>query len=80
MRRKMIKVQADSAYLDRFAEVAQGLKEAGMTVQDEIEPLGHFRGVADADKIEHLKAVPGVAVVHVMGEEGDEEKDDYTIS
>jgi hypothetical protein len=80
MGRKIIKVQADSAYMDRFAEVAQRLKEAGMIVQDEIAPLGHFRGVADADKIEHLKAVPGVAAVHIMGEEGDEEKDDYSIS
>jgi hypothetical protein len=80
MARKKVTVQADRAYLGRFKEVARGLAEAGMTVQDEIAPLGHFRGVADADKIEHLKAVPGVALVDVTGDEGEEERDDYSIS
>jgi len=80
MPRKQVKVQADSSYIDRVDEVAEKLKEAGMTVQDEYPLLGHFRGLADADKVESLKEVPGVAVVSVIGDEGDEEKDDFSIS
>ncbi|HEV2852233.1 MAG TPA: hypothetical protein VHC97_05455 [Thermoanaerobaculia bacterium] len=80
MARKKIKVQADHSYMDRFEEVAQGLKEAGMTVQDEITLLGHFRGLADAGDIERLKALPGVKSVEVTGEEGEEEQDEYSIS
>lgn len=80
MARKKIKVQADHAYMDRFEEVAQSLKEAGMTMQDEITPLGHFRGLADTDNIERLKALPGVKRVDVTGEEGEEERDEYSIS
>jgi len=80
MARMKIKVQADHTYSDRFEEVARSLKEAGMTVQDEITPLGHFRGLADANRIERLKALPGVAQVSVVGEEGEEEHDEYSIS
>lgn len=80
MARKKVTVQAERAYADRFDEVAQGLRDAGMTVQDEIAPLGHFSGVADEDKIEHLRKIPGVAAVDVTGDEGEEEKDDYSIS
>jgi|GEM_PF-2838331 hypothetical protein len=80
MTRKKVRVQADRAYLDRFDEVANGLKEAGMTVQDQIDILGHFSGVADADAIENLKAVPGVAAVDVTGDEGTPDSDDYSIT
>ena len=79
MTRKKIKVQADRAYVDRFDEVAKGLKDAGMTVQDEIGILGHFTGVADAEALDSLKAVPGVASVDVTGDEGTEDSDDYSI-
>lgn len=80
MARKKIKVQAAHTYADRFEEVAQSLKEAGMTVQEEITPLGHFQGLADAGDIERLKALPGIASVNVIGEEGEEERDEYSIS
>lgn len=80
MVRKKVKVQADRTYMDRFDEVAKGLKDAGMTVQDEIGVLGHFSGVADADAIESLKSVPGVATVDVTGDEGTEDSDDYSIA
>jgi hypothetical protein len=79
MKRKLVSVQADHTYIDRVEEVAQGLREAGMAVRDQIPPLGHFRGVADADKVERLKGVPGVAVVEVTGDEGDAEQDEYSI-
>lgn len=79
MLRKQVKVQMDRAHIHRVQDVAQELRNAGMDIQDEIIPLGHFRGVADTDKIEHLKSVPGVAVVDVIGDEGQEEKDDYSV-
>jgi len=80
MVRKIVRVQADHSYSNRFDEVAKGLKDAGLTVQDEISVLGHFSGVADADAIEKIKAVPGVASVDVAGDEGAEEVDDYSIT
>jgi len=80
MFRKKIKVQAESTYIDRIDEVVQGLKRAGMVVQDQFTLLGHFRGVADIDKIEQLKMVPGVTSVKIIGNEDEEERDDYSIS
>ena len=80
MRRKQIKVQADHSHMDRVEEIAEGLKEAGMIVQDEYPLIGHFRGLADADKVEQLKAIPGVAAVSIIGDEGDKHKDEFSIS
>ena len=80
MTRKKIRVQADRTYVDRFDEVSKGLKDAGMTVQDEVGVLGYFTGIADAEAIESLKAVPGVASVDVTGDEGTEDPDDYSIA
>ena len=79
MSRKRIKVQTDRSYVDRVDEVAEGLKDAGMTVVDEFPLLGHFQGLSDADKVERLRAIPGVASVTIIGDERDEEKDDYSI-
>jgi hypothetical protein len=80
MGRKQIRVQADHTYMDRFQDVAEALKDAGMTVQEELASLGNFRGVVDKDRIEQIKAVPGVAAVEVLGDEGEPERDDYSIS
>lgn len=80
MARKKVTVQADRSYVDHFDQVSQGLKDAGMTVQDEVGVLGYFSGVADEDAIEDLKSVPGVASVDVTGDEGTEDTDDYSIS
>ena len=77
--KKKVKVQADHAYGDSFDEVARNLKDAGLTIQDELPFLGHFRGVASAEDIDKLKNVPGVAAIEVIGDEGDEEQDDYSI-
>lgn len=80
MARKQIKVQADRSYGDRVEEVARGLEEAGMNIEQRLMMLGHFRGTADAEQVEGLRAVPGVAAVTVLGDEGDEPQDDYSIS
>jgi hypothetical protein len=79
MGRKQISVQADRAYVGRFQDVAKALRDAGMTVQDELASLGHFRGVVDNEKVEELKMVPGVAAVEVLGDEGEQERDEYSI-
>ncbi len=75
-----VSVQADSSYVDRFDEVARQLRDAGMTIHDEIAVLGHFSGVADQETIEKLKVVPGVADVKVTGDEGSEDDDEYSIA
>ncbi|HEX8138514.1 MAG TPA: hypothetical protein VF544_13180 [Pyrinomonadaceae bacterium] len=79
MARKQIKVQADRSYCDRFEEVARGLEEAGMTIEQRLMMLGHFRGTAEAEQVERLRAVPGVVAVTVLGDEGDEPRDEYSI-
>jgi uncharacterized protein YnzC (UPF0291/DUF896 family) len=80
MARKQITVQTHHTYIERVDELARQLKEAGMIVQEEIKGLGHFRGTAEAGNIETLKKLPGVASVKVIGEEGEQEPDDYSIS
>jgi hypothetical protein len=67
-------------YIDHVDKVGQQLRNAGMTIQQEIQAIGHFKGIADEDKIEQLKLIPGVASVKVIGEEGEQEPDDYSIS
>lgn len=80
MVRKQIKVQADHSYGNRVEEVARCLEEAGMTIEQRLMMLGHFRGTADAEQVDRLRAVPGVAAVTVLGDEGDEPQDDYSVS
>jgi len=80
MVQKKVSVQADSSYINRFDEVKKDLKDAGMTIHDEISVLGHFSGIADQETIEKLKAIPGVADVKVTGDEGSEDVDDYSIA
>ena len=79
MARKQIKVQADRSYGDRVEEVERGLEEAGMTIEQRLMMLGHFRGTAEAEQVERLRAIPGVASVTVLGDEGEEPRDEYTI-
>lgn len=79
MERKKIKVQADHKFKDSFEEVSQNLQKAGMTVQDSLIMLGHFRGIAKIEDIENLKKVPGVASVDIVGNLDDKEKDDYSV-
>jgi|KBSSwiStaDraftv2_1062776.scaffolds.fasta_scaffold37540_5 uncharacterized protein with GYD domain len=80
MVQKKVSVQADSSYIDRFDEVKKELKDAGMTIHDEISVLGHYSGIADHETIEKLKAIPGVADVKVTGDEGSEDADEYSIA
>jgi hypothetical protein len=80
MSKKQITVQTHATYMDRIDEVAKQIKNAGMTVQDELLSIGHFAGVADAATIAQLKKIPGVASVKVIGDEGSTQPDEYTIN
>jgi len=80
MSKKQISVQIHYTHIDHVDEVGQLLKNAGMTILQEIPAIGHFKGIADEDKMEQLKKIPGVASVKVIGDEGEQEQDDYSIS
>lgn len=79
MARKQIKVQADHSFGDRFEEVARSLEAAGMNIEQQLLMLGHFRGTAEEEQVEHLRTVPGVAAVTVLGDEGHEPQDEFSI-
>lgn len=80
MDRKKISVQAHYTYMNKMAAISESLQQAGMTIEDKIESIGHFKGFADENKIDDLKRIPGVSSVKVLGNEGDEEQKDYSIS
>ena len=79
MEKKQISVQAHHTFLERIDELGQKLKNAGMTVEDEIQSIGHFNGYADANNIEQLKLIPGVASVKIVDNEEESERDEYSI-
>lgn len=76
---KQISVQAMADYMDSFENISGKLKDAGMIIQDELRLLGHFRGQADEQIIERLKAIPGVAAVDILSKQ-EEQGEDYSIS
>jgi hypothetical protein len=80
MARKKFSVQVNATHLDRLPEVAAALRDAGMTIQDEIAELGHFSGVADEASSARLAAVAGVKSVQQRGDEDEPEPADYSIS
>jgi hypothetical protein len=75
MAQKRVKIQLRYDFVDRVEEVAQQLRDAGFTIQDQIPSIGHFSGVADEGVLEHLKSLPSVASVNPM-----DDADDYSIS
>lgn len=50
-------------YLDRFPEVAQHLKEAGLQVDQELRETGVLTGTIDSSKTVELSRIPGVEAV-----------------
>jgi hypothetical protein len=80
MSRKRISVQVAAAHLERFADVEDLLRHAGMTVTDQIPQIGYVAGVADESATDRLRAVPGVSSVRVHGEEEEPDAPDYSIS
>jgi len=80
MSKKQISVQAHHTYINKMAAIIDSLQQAGMTIEDKIESIGHFKGFADENKIDDLKKIPGISSVKVLGNKGDEEQKDYSIS
>jgi hypothetical protein len=62
---KVIVSIADSR-LPTLDEVVSALREAGMVVDDVLEPLGTVIGSTGSSTVAELAAVPGVEVVEVQ--------------
>jgi hypothetical protein len=80
MARKQFNVQVHASHLDKLPDVAAGLRQAGLTINDEIAEVGHFSGVAEEGAKARLEAVPGVKSVEQRGDEGEPEPADYSVS
>lgn len=56
-------VSIDDTHLDRFPEVVESIKDAGMDVEQQLEGIGVVTGSIDSEKIEQLHKVEGVSHV-----------------
>jgi hypothetical protein len=50
-------------YQDRFSEVVERSKKAGLDVDQQLQTVGVVTGSIDADKVKDLEQVEGVAAV-----------------
>lgn len=71
MAKVSLSVAVKDDYLDRFSDVAEDCRKAGLKVEEELEQIGVITGTIDAAKADALKKVRGVA--HV------EESHDYQL-
>ena len=56
-----VSVSVDEQHLDRFPEVVKEIKQAGMSVEQELKDIGVITGTIDSAKVESLRKVKGVA-------------------
>lgn len=63
-----ILVSVDDAHADRLAEVAEGLRHAGMRVEQTLEALGTLTGYCDPASLDDLRRVDGVVSVEASRE------------
>lgn len=56
-------VSVDDEHMDRFHEVVQRVKNAGMDVEQGMEAMGVVTGSIEPEKVEPLRNVEGVAHV-----------------
>lgn len=56
-------VTVQDEYGDRISEVADRLREAGMSVEGLLDAVGTITGSADTDKVERISRVKGVSHV-----------------
>jgi cyanophycinase-like exopeptidase len=57
-------VSVEDGYMDRLSEVAKGLENAGMNVEQKLGQIGIISGsVDDTEKVELLREVKGVSHV-----------------
>jgi hypothetical protein len=57
-----VNVSVTDAYLDRFPDVVQRLKRAGLKVQQQMDAVGVVSGSIDPTRLSDLEAVEGEAV------------------
>ena len=58
-----VNVSIADDHVDRFPDVVQGMKEAGLRVSQQMEAVGVVSGSIDPAKLSDLKQVEGVAAV-----------------
>ena len=58
-----VNVSIADDHLDRFPDVVQRMKEAGLRVSQQMEAVGVVSGSIDPTKLSDLKQVEGVAAV-----------------
>lgn len=56
-------VSVTDEYMDRFSEVLESLRAAGLAIDHVLDDLGTVTGSIDNDAVEGLAAVTGVASV-----------------
>ncbi len=61
MRKVSLSVADD--HMDRFPQVVEDAKAAGLDVGEELELIGVVNGSIDDERVEELRHVPGVAYV-----------------
>ncbi len=63
MANEKVNVSVADNYLDRFSEVVQRCKKAGLQVEQQLEQVGVVTGSIDSTKRDDLERVEGVAAV-----------------
>lgn len=58
-----LSVSVNDEHLDRFSEVVERCKKAGMKVEQQLEPIGVITGSIDSAKLASLRQVEGVSQV-----------------
>jgi hypothetical protein len=61
MATERVQVAIDEKYHDRFPQVVERIKSAGLKVERELQEAGVVTGSIDADKLGELERVEGVA-------------------
>lgn len=63
MATQKVNVSVDETHLDRFVEVVQRVRRAGLKVDQELDVIGVVTGSIDSEKVGKLSEVEGVAAV-----------------
>jgi hypothetical protein len=63
MSKVKLTVSVDDAHLDRFSEVVERVKKAGLKVDQKMANLGMVTGSIDSEKVGLLRKVKGVAEI-----------------
>jgi hypothetical protein len=58
-----VNISVADDWLERFPDVVDALKQAGLTVDQELEVVGIVSGVVDPARLADLARVPGVLAV-----------------